>query len=110
MLEFFMHIRVRPMQVILNYGSLIIMLSNLVLDCEGWTTNGQFAIFQAIFMCYVIIDQRFASFDEDNIAVLIYEKESKSTKGLYQNIYKSMFTTRTPLNFLRLANKNFKYK
>ena len=42
---------------------------------------------------------------KDNIAVLISEKDSKSTEGMYQNIFQEYLPT---LNVLTFANGNFK--
>ena len=58
-------------------------LTSFIKECENKTTTKWLAC------------SRFASFDEDNIAVLMSEKDSKRTKGAFP---KSIPATRTPLD------------
>ena len=44
---------------------------------------------------------------KDNIAVLISEKDSKSTEGMYQNIFQEYLASLN-VYVLRFANGNFK--
>ena len=53
----------------------------------------------------------FASFDEGNIAIYKYQKKiAKALKVCIKTFSKSIFPTRRPLNVLRFANGNFKYR